>query len=109
MSRYVGFVANLVASNKTLVRRILHLCSGDHSSLTGQNIHFLKNKYEKSNVKELIAAKGTIKNTCIYPLQRDELWKVGLIEEIAMSRADHIDIDFRTEELDEILEFICTK
>ena len=100
MSRYIGFVENLLGSKKSLVRMIFHFCSSDLSSLTGQNIHFLKDKYEKSTVKELITAKNAVKNTGVYPLQNQEAWKEILIEEIALSN---------TEELQEILEFVCTE
>ena len=88
---------------------IFHFCSSDLSSFTGQNIHFLKDKYEKSTVKELITAKNAVKNTRVYPLQNQEAWKEILIEEIALSRAELIEIDFDTEELQKILEFVCTE
>ena len=47
MSRYIGFVENLMKTKKSLLRLILNSCCADLSSQTGQNMEFLLKKYKK--------------------------------------------------------------
>ena len=49
-----------------------------------------------------------IKNTRVYNLPEDETWKVGLIEELSLIKKNHLDISFENDDLEEILEVICT-
>ena len=53
--------------------------------------------------------KQSIKVERVYPLHRDELWKIGMIEEITLLKKGLVDIDFDLDNLTEILEHICTE
>jgi hypothetical protein len=108
MSRFIGFVENLFKSKKSLLRLIFSSCSSDLGSLTGQNLDFLLKKYKKLTVKELTLAKRLVKKARVYPFQSHENWKVNLVEEISLIKADLMEIDFDLEDLEEILEYICT-
>ena len=59
--------------------------------------------------KELIPSKKQVKSAPIYPIMSQENWKVNLAEEISLIYAGLMDIDFDLEDLEEILEDICTE
>ena len=109
MSRYIGFVENLMKTKKSLLRLILNSCCADLSSQTGQNLEFLLKKYKKLTAKELILSKKQVKSAPVYPISSQENWKVNLAEEISLIKAGLMDIDFDIEDLEEILEHICTE
>ena len=80
----------------------------DQSSQTCQTVvHFLQ-KYGKLSFAELTMDKQSIKVARVYPLQRDEFWKIAMIEEITLLKKGLVDIDFDLDNLKEILEHICT-
>ena len=108
MSRYIGFIENLRKSEKTLVKLIFNSCSSDLSSSTGQNLSFLLKKYQKLSIQKLILEKYEIKKTRVYPLQRQENWKINIIEEISLIKTNLLEIDFNHDDLEMILNFICT-
>ena len=113
MSRYIGFIDNLVKTKKSVLSLIFS-CSQDHSSQTGQNISYLLSKYGKLSVKDLILEKSTVKNTDVYPLHRDEYWKITIIEEISLVRLDLLEVNFDQDNLDdfdnfvELIKYLCT-
>ena len=109
MGRYIGFIENLAKSKKSLLKLIFNSCSSDHSSLTGQNLAHILQKYGKSSVKELTMNKQSIKTAQVYPLQNDEVWKTDLIKEITVIKIGLLDIEFDLDNLNEILEHICTE
>ena len=43
----------------------------------------------------------------VYTLSDQEMWKINLIEEVALLRKDHLDLDFDQDQLDSILDYIC--
>ena len=109
MSRYIGFVENLMKTKKSLLRLILNSCFADLSSQTGQNLKFLLMKYKKLSAKELILSRREVKCAPVYPISSEEKWKVNLAEQISLIKAGLIDIDFDSEDLEEILEHICSE
>ena len=109
MGRYIGFIENLAKSQKSLLKLIFNSCSMDQGSLTGRNVAHLLQKYGKLSVAELTMDKQSIKVARVYPLQRDEFWKIAMIEEITLLKKGLVDIDFDLDNLTEILEHICTE
>ena len=106
--RYIGFVQNLVRSSSELLNLLFLSCAGDLSTVTGQNLHFLLDKHQKPNFYDLFKEKNMIKKSRVYSLPEDEAWKVGMIEELSLVKKDLLEISFKKENLDEILEFLCT-
>ena len=91
-----------------MISLLFSSCSGNLNTITGQNLNFLLDKYRKENIQELIKDLYAIKNTRVYNLPEDETWKVGLIEELSLIKKNHLDISFENDDLEEILEVICT-
>ena len=104
----MSFIENLQQSSKSLVK-LIFTCSSNLRSLTGQNLAFLLMKYERSSLKELILEKQSIKTTRVYPLSREEDWKISLLEEISLLKLNLLEIEFDNDDLEEILVQICTE
>ena len=79
------------------------------STVTGQNLKFLLQKYSKQNMTALFSEKDVIKNSRVYILQENELWKVNLIEDFSLVKKNLLELPFEIESLDEILDDICTQ
>ena len=70
-------------------------------------------------MKDLILEKSTVKNAHVYPLQRNEDWKIRIIEEISLVRLDLLEVNFDLDNLeetdmteanfDEIIEYLSTE
>ena len=106
--RYIGFVNGLSRSAKPLIKVLFKLCSSDLGSQTGQNISFLLQKYSKLTLAELIVDRNTIKKNTVAQLSENEKWKLNIIEEVSLVKKGHLEIDFDEEQLEEILDYICT-
>ena len=52
-------------------------------------------------MKDLIIELNTVKNAQVYPLQRNEDWKIRIIEEISLVRLDLLEVNFDLDNLDE--------
>ena len=83
-------------------------CVSNLNSVTGQNIGFLLSKFKKLSLDELILDKSKIKDSRVYSLPQEEAWKISLIEEISLYKKNLLDINFDEEELEAILDIICT-
>ena len=79
------------------------------STVTGQNLKFLLQKYSKQNMTALFSEKDIIKNSRVHILQRNELWKVYLMEYFSLAKKNLLELPFEIESLDQILEGICTQ
>ena len=66
-------------------------------------------KFNKSSLKSFVNCKNEIKTKAVYHLPEHEKWKVMLISEISLVKKGHLDLIFDEEDLEEILEYICTK
>ena len=78
------------------------------NSITGQNLHFLMQKFNKVNIDQLILDKQKLKNLWVNSLPEEENWKVNLIEEISLLKKNQLDIEFDPEQLETILDYVCT-
>ena len=106
--RYLGFIQNLWKSKKTLLNLIFSSCFQDLRSLTGQNLRFLLQKHGKLSLADLIADRVVIKKSRVYPLPDEEVWKTKIIEDICLLKKDQLEIAFDLENLEDILQHICT-
>ena len=106
--RYIGFIQNLWKSKKTLLSLIFSSCFQDLRSLTGQNLRFLLQKHGKLSLADLIADRVVIKKSRVYPLPDEEVWKTKIIEDICLLKKDELEVAFDLENLEDILQHICT-
>ena len=101
--RYLGFIGNLKKTSKPHLNMLFNICKADLSCNTGQNIDFLSREWNTQDLDLLISKKYIVKNSRINPLDKDEEWKIKMIEEMSLSK-----LGFLENECDEImLEIIC--
>ena len=53
--------------------------------------------------------KSRLKRSRVNPLSESETWKVKLIEEVSLTLSGHLEMEFDSSHLEEILTFICTE
>ena len=92
-----------------MISLIFSSTSADLSTLTGQNTKFLIEKYKKKDLKSLTMDKNNIKKARLYPINKEEAWKVELIKEICLVKKDHLSLNFDDKDIDDILENVCTQ
>ena len=106
--RYIGFIQNLLETKKPILKLLFASCSSGQNSLTGQNIKYLCKKYNKRTLQFLIDDKDSIKSSKVYLISPDNSWKVNIIEEISLVKKELLEVDFDEDELEIILDYICT-
>ena len=107
--RYVGFIENLKSSSKLHLQALFNLCKQDQSSNTGQNISFLLNSCDCTNINDLIIKRNSIKNDRINPLEEGEEWKVMMIEELSLIKMGFVEDDMNEDDVNIMLEIITTE
>ena len=65
-------------------------------------------KYEFSDIHELFRNKHEIKHTRVYQLTEDELWKPKIIEELSLIKLGLLESHLDEDEVEFLLEDICT-
>ena len=65
-------------------------------------------KFKKDSIDQLILDKQELKNLRVYSLPEEENWKVNLIEEISLLKKNQLDIAFDPDQLETILDYVCT-
>ena len=107
-TRYIGFVANLSSCSKPFITLLFNSVRGNLSSMTGSNITYLLGKYSKPCLKDLIMEKFRVGRARVNPISETEVWKVKMIEEISLILKGHLEMEFDTPHLEEVLRAICT-
>ena len=106
--RYIGFINNLSKSNKSLLKLLYNSCCSDLGSLTGQNLYYLLQKYNKDSIAGLMLDKNTLKKARVYQLSENEHWKTNIIEELSLIKKGQLENNFDEDFLEEILDYVCT-
>ena len=107
-SKYVWFIHNLKNSSRGALKILFKACVSNLNTVTGQNIGFLLSKSKKLNIEELTLDKSKITNSRVYSRPQEEAGKISLIKEISLYKKNLLDINFDEEELEAILDIICT-
>ena len=107
-SRFISFAQGLYVSNKNPLRLLFRNCVSNLSSVTGNNINFLSEKFKFKSLSQMFLGKEGLKKTRVYNLPSCEKWKLSLIEELALSKKNLLDIDFDEEHLQDLLDYVCT-
>ena len=108
-SRYIGFAHSLAKSKKNLLRLLFETSSLNLNTVTGQNLFYLKKKFECNNLSLLWASKLRIRNSRVYPLSDEEKWKIELLKELGRAKKHLVDIDFDEDQLNFILDHVCVE
>ena len=107
--RYIGFIDNISSTKKTHLQVLFNLCKQDQSCNTGQNIQYLLSYFEVESLRDLIIKKPFIKTKRIYPLRKDEEWRIKMIEEMCLSKMGFLETNIEESDITIMLEIICTE
>ena len=86
---------------------LFNICKADLSCNTGQNIDFLSREWNTQDLDLLISKKYIVKNSRINPLDKDEEWKIKMIEEMSLSKLGFLENECDENYTEIMLEIIC--
>ena len=106
---YLKFISNIEKSNKPVLRQLLSIAKADVRTVTGSNLRNILLKTNLSTVDELhpgIAQQITYKQ-----ISERDLWRIPIIKELVdIKCGDKTQPDgWEIEELQQILDFVCTE
>jgi hypothetical protein len=98
VKRYLAFIEEIKKSSKATLKQLLDVVKTDVRLTTGHNLRSIM----------LLAAKNTIEELDAGTIDTDE-WKISLLQEIIEIRSGGLEVPgMEIDELEEILEYICT-
>ena len=118
-SNYIGFIQSMKKSSKLVVLYLLEKIKMDLNTMTGQNIRYILEQSGERNIFK-IKPKEFKNKFKFAELPADETWKTNLIRELTDIKhsvyvltsdgeeAIEEPIEFNQDELDEIMDYVCT-
>ena len=109
-SRYAGFYNSLCTSKKSTVRFLVRLSESDKRTVLGRTLsQLLKNCMLKANQLDKLCP-GLVKRSCFYwPNQEDSIWQEDIAIELIHTRECTLEVPgFSNNEIDEMLDYVCT-
>ena len=107
-SRYVGFSKSLSQSKKPHIQLLFSLVSYDLTSLTGNNLKFLRSKYDLKSVEEMFEARQKISTEKFNKMPEVDLWKIVTLEDLVNFRENPDETELSLEEIEELIIFVTT-
>ena len=107
MKRFLSFITQIESSSKSLPLKLLKLIRHDARSTTGSNLRNIMLLLEKVSIDD-IRLKDIVKFEYSKVLPENQ-WKVKMVKEIIDVQADQLIVEnFSREELEEIMDYLCT-
>ena len=107
--RYIGFMENPSSTIKPYLQILFTMCLSDQSCNTGENLTSLLNLYETYDLRTLILKKHTVKINRVNPILEGEEWKCQMIKEMCLSKMGFLPTDIGKNDIETMLEIICTE
>ena len=107
VKRFLSFLNQIKNSPKQMPKHILNTIKLDVRSTTGSNLRNILLLTNKSNIDKL----ELLDFKCVnyHPIKKEDDWKPGIILEITDVKFNQLEVDgFSFEELEEILDYVCT-
>ena len=107
LKRFLGFLSQVQKSPKQLPRVLLNLVKHDARSTTGSNLRNIMLLTGKNTIEEV---KETDLDDMVYvPAKTEDVWKINFIKELINIREGSIHVEnFEDDELNDVLEYLCT-
>ena len=104
MNRFLSFIQQIEKSPKLLPNLLLRTISRSTTGSNLRNILLLTSKYDSA----MLVPSDALEIEFV-PVPEEETWKINLVKELIDVKWGEASIaDFSTDEIDEILEQICT-
>ena len=112
ITRYIKFIQSLKKSPKIAVQFLVEKVLRNCNTLTGQNVRFVLDKTGTEDIFKVNVTKVRNDLEFCKTKQEDE-WRLNFVKEIVNIKNNNLNLDqnennLTTEELEEILEYICT-
>ena len=105
--QFIGFLDQIKKSKKAVILELIHSVKLDTRSTTGNNLRRLMLLMNKENVDQI--DKSDYKHLEYHEIDDEEKWKVAFIREVTNVKFNRFEVEgFEQDELDEILDFLCT-
>ena len=106
LHRFLTFIQQIKKSPKNASKLLLDSILQDARSTTGSNLRNILLQTEKSIVQELVPS--DVLGFAYKPMENKEKWKITIIQEIIEIKNGILEMDnFRQDELEEMLEYLC--
>ena len=107
LKRFMSFLNQIEKSAKIVPKQLLAFIKRDTNSTTGSNLRNLLMLTNKNDIDELTTM--DIENIKYNEIEEDDKWKIAMIREITDIKFKQLELEnFSIEELNEILDHICT-
>ena len=107
ISRYLGFMFKISNSKKKAIKMLMETAKQDVRSITGNNYRNIMLLVGKSSVDDV--NKVDVEKIEYFPVKETDSWRVDAIREIIEVKNKVLDVeDFLLEELEAILDHLCT-
>ena len=107
MDRFLSFLMQIEKSTKKVPKQLLAFIKNDVRSTTGSNLRNILLLTDKSNIEDL--RKDHIREIKYQDVDPTNEWKIGFIKEITDVIFNQLEVEnFSKEELEKILDFLCT-
>jgi hypothetical protein len=104
--RYLTFIEQIQKSKKLALRQLLDIAQSDVRTTTGANLRFIMLLTEKNRIGDLKA--GNV-DFAYHAINEADEWKIDFVKELIVVKNDNLNVagmDF--DEIEEILEYLCT-
>ena len=107
IERFLGFIDQINKSRKAIPKHVLNYVKHDVKSVTGSNLRNILLLTDKDTVEEINSI--DIKKLKYHQVAEENNWKIELLREIIETKHNQLSInEFSNEELNNILEYLCT-
>ena len=107
IERFLNFLNQIEKSMKKIPKQLLSFIKHDVRSTTGSNLRNILLLTDKNNIDDI--GKDDIHKINYNRIDPKDNWKVGFIREITDVKFNQLEVEnFTREELEEILNFLCT-
>ena len=107
IDRFLGFLQQIEKSQKHIPKQLLSFIKHDVRSTTGSNLRNILLLTDKPSVEDV--TRDDLRKLEYAPIDKEDKWKVKFIKEITDIKFNKLIVeDFTTEELEDILEYLCT-
>ena len=104
--RYLSFIQKIKQSSKVALNQLLEIVMKDVRMTTGANLRFIMILTELNRVEDL--KPGTV-DFEYHKVEKTDEWKIGFVKELVNIRQEELTVaGMCLEELEEILEHLCT-
>ena len=104
--RYMSFIDQIKNSKKLALRQLLEIAQSDVRTTTGANLRFIMLLTEKNKIDDLKA--GNV-DFAYHTVKEADKWKIDFVKELIDVKNDDLNVaGMYNDELEEILEYLCT-